>query len=213
MLKIILLAVTIGFISSGCDNKPTQEIDYGEINNGTYSNSYFNMSIHLPDTWAIQSQAAQQAIMQTGVDLISGEDNNLKQALKASEKQSVNMFAAFKYEQGTPVAFNPSIMAVAENVAQVPGIKRGSDYNYHVKNILQSGQLEYNFPDETDSEQISGVSFDIMHANIGVADTLINQKYYTTRINDYVLGFILSYSSEAEEKDLDDIMATLQFNK
>lgn len=218
MFRKILLIACAGFLLSACNKEsstssppPAEEIGYGEIKEGIYSNAYFQLSIKLPGDWAIQSQAAQKALMETGADLISGDDENLKKVLTVAEKQTLNMFSVFKYEQGTPVPFNPSIMAIAENVGHMPGIKKGADYHFHVKKILEEGQMNYEFPGEISTHDFSGVSFDMMPASINIGTTPVYQKYYAARIKDYMVTFILTYSSDAEESELENIMSGLAF--
>lgn len=210
-MKRIYSIITASFlILTWCGMASAVEIGYGEIENGIYKNEYFNMSIEVPKGWAVQSKAALTQLSDRGGELIAGDDKNLRAVLKESEKQSVHLFAFFKYEQGTPVDFNPSIIAVAENVAYMPGIKSGSDYLYHVKKLLQAGRLKYSFPKEIYTKEISGISFDVMPAEIAVTDKVIYQNYYAARIKDYALGFVLSYSSEAEINELNQIVDQLK---
>ena len=193
MYKIFTLIIGLSLLLTGCDTKPSTEIGYGTIESGVYTNDYFNMSIKVPDNWIIQSQAAQKELMETGSNLISGEDKNLKAILKESEKKTVNMFSFFKFELGTPVPFNPSIISVAERISHMPGVKRGSDYHFFGKKTLESSQMNYQFPNEIYTKVISGVPFDVMPAQITVNSLTIYQEIYAAKINDYILIFTLSY--------------------
>lgn len=213
MFKIFVLIISTGLILTGCDKKPSEAIGYGIIENGVYSNNYFNMSIKVPENWVVQSKAAQKEMMDIGTGLIAGDDNNLKNILKETQKQTVSMFSFFKYEQGSPIPFNPSIISVAERVSHMPGIKRGSDYHFHAKNILESGQLKYEFPKKIYTKDISGVSFDIMPTEIDINNITVHQEYYAARIKDYVLLFILSYSSDSEIVELNEAISKLVFTK
>ena len=169
------------------------------------------MSIKVPENWAVQSQAAQQKLMETGTNLLSGDDDNLKSVLKESQKQAINMFSFFKYEPGAPVPFNPSITSVAERVSHMPGVKRGSDYHFHARKLLESGQMKYEFPHEIYTRDFSGISFDVMPAQITINNLTIYQEYYAARVNDYVLMFILSYSLDEEIDELRKILTSVQF--
>jgi hypothetical protein len=119
----------------------TSEIDFGTITNSVYQNNYFGMSVTFPQGWSIQDQAEQRRLAATGGKIMYGSDPNKQAVLKASELQTVNMFAVFQYAIGSPVPFNPSIMSMAENVSEYPGIKNGGDYLYHVKSQLTSGRM------------------------------------------------------------------------
>jgi hypothetical protein len=101
-LKLIILILFLS-LYLGCKKKASDEIGYGEIKEGKYFNEYFNMSIQIPDKWDVQSQAAQKELMDQGTSIMVGDDKNLKAIVKASEMQTVNLFAFFKYEPGYPV--------------------------------------------------------------------------------------------------------------
>ena len=211
MLIRYLFIISACLLLSACDSVAEPDIDYGEIKDGLYTNNYFKMSIQLPSDWSIQSQAEQKKLMKSGTELLSGDNQKLKSALKASQKQSVNMFSVFRYEQGAPVDFNPSIISVAEKVSHMPGVKKGADYLFHVKKVLNAGQLKYDFSGEIYSKELSGVSFDVMPSVISMAGMTIKQEYYAAIMNDYALGFILSYTTDADGKALNNIINTLEF--
>lgn len=209
------IVIVFGFILalSGCDKAAEKEIGYGVIENGSYKNSYFGMEIEVPQGWSVQSQAQLDAISGAGAELIAGDDANLKGAMEASQKQSVNLFAFFKYEQGAPVDFNPSLMAVAERVSGMPGIKRGSDYLFHSKKLLQSGQLTIDFPRENFTTELSGISFDVMPLTMEFNGVLVYQEYYASRFKDYVLAFVVTYSNESELTELNGYLKMLRFTE
>jgi hypothetical protein len=112
----------------------------------------------------------------------------------------------------TLLTYNPNILAAAERITSSPGIKRGSDYLFHAKKLLISSQLEYHFNETIETEEISGVSFDILEASISLYGTEIKQHYYTTKIKDYVIIVILSWSNSQEKDELDHILQTLSFS-
>ena len=193
-------------------NAVSTEITYGEIVDNVYKNAYFNMSVEIPEDWAVQSNATLRALSSQGKELIAGEDKNLNAILSESEKQTVNLFGFAEHELGTPVDFNANIMAVAERVSLAPGIKRGSDYLFHVKNILNAGQLEYSFSGEVSSVNLSGVTFDILQAQLKAGTLIVNQTFYAARFDEYVLGFVLSYTSDEQFKKLDSILQKVSFD-
>lgn len=212
MKKTLLAVLALPFLLIGCDKEADKEIGYGTIDDGVYTNDYFDLSIAVPEDWSVQSRAAQQALMDTGTGLIAGDDENLKSVLTESQKQTVNMFAFFKHEQGAPVEFNPSLIAVAERVSGMPGIKKGSDYLFHVRKLLKGSQMTYEFPNDVYSQDLSGVLFDVMPTQLIIGDMTIHQQHYATRMDDYILGLILSYSSESELDELHAHLEELSFS-
>ncbi|MCU7846157.1 MAG: hypothetical protein KZQ93_20160 [Candidatus Thiodiazotropha sp. (ex Monitilora ramsayi)] len=213
MTKSFVIILTTTLVLIGCAKQPEEEVGYGVLENGHYTNSYFNMSVQVPKTWFVQSKAAQKELTEAGTSLLAGKNDNLKAILEESDKQSVTLLSLFKYEQGAPVPFNPSIIAVAERVKHLPGVKRGSDYLYHVKQHLNSGQLNYQFPADIYNVNISALSFDVMPAQIDTGFTMVRQEYYAARVKDYVISVILSYSDDTDVAELKEIVDNFRFNE
>jgi hypothetical protein len=211
MYRNMIVAIGICLLLLGCDSKASNEVGYGTIENGVYENKYFNMTVKLPAEWVVQSQAAQQEMKEVGASLLAGEDDNLKNVIKEAQKNTISLFTLFKYEQGTPVPFNPSLISLAEGVSGFPGIKNGTDYHFHARKLLESGQLKYDFPNEIYAKDVSGVTFDVMQAQTAVGGTIIYQEYYAAKKMDYVLLFVLTYSSDTERDELNEIMSGAKF--
>jgi hypothetical protein len=205
-----VLALTLAF--TGCGKKASDEIDFGTLNNTVYQNQYFGFSVKLPKDWSVQDQQAQQRIMKKGAQMVAGDNGNLKAMVKASELQSVNLFAAFEHPVGSPVEYNPSIMSVAEVVRELPGIKRGKDYLFQAKKVLQTGQIQVSFPKEFYPERLGGVEFDVMESEISMLGKVIRQKYYTTIRKGYALCFIVSFTNDDEAASLRKILDSVEFN-
>ena len=196
----------------GCRPKATDEVDFGSYNKIGYTNHYFGMTVPIPADWSVQDQAAQQRLTKLGQNAIAGSNKNLNAMLKASDLQSINLFGAFQYPLGTPGRFNPSIMGVAEQVRQLPGIQKGRDYLEHVKQLMQSGQMEISFPKAVHSQALAGVDFDVMEPELKVGRVLVKQEYFATILKGYALSIIISYSSDAERVRLHDILDKTTFD-
>jgi hypothetical protein len=197
----------------GCRKPASSEvIDFGSITNSVYQNNYFGLSVTFPQDWSIQDQTEQQRLMATGSRVMYGNDTNRQALLKASELQTVNMFAVFKYAIGSPVPFNPSVLSLAENVSEFPGIKTGSDYLYHIKSQLTSGRIEVSFPKDVYTTQLGGKDFNVMEMSITAGNKTVEQKYYVSVMKGYALSFILSYTTDEEEEALQKILDSIKFN-
>lgn len=146
MKQYVLFLLAGAALLAGCEKKAADEIDYGTIKDSVYENNYLGFSISIPTNWAVQDLEAQRQITKRGLSMVAGDDKNLKAALKGSEKQSVNLFSAFKYPPGSPVPNNAAIMGVAERVRDLPGIQRGRDYLYHANNCSSRARSPYPSP-------------------------------------------------------------------
>jgi hypothetical protein len=204
--------IVLTLLLAGCEKKASDEIDFGAINNSIYKNNYFGMTVTLPPDWSIQSQEAQKRNLNTGERILAGDDKNLNAVMKASELRVVNLFAASKYPKGSPVSYNPSILALAEDVRDFPGIKRGSDYHFHAKQLMQSGSLDVSFPKDIYTQSLGGIDFDIMEVEIHVRGIVVRQKYYATIMKGYAVNIIISFTTDEDEASLQKIIDTLKFN-
>jgi len=197
---------------TGCGKKAVEEIGYGEVKNSVYENAYFGLKLPLPADWSVQDEAMRQRLADMGNKAIAGSDQNLKATLKASEQSSVNLLAAFQHPVGSPVPFNPNFVGVAEKVGHMPGIKRGKDYQYQMKKLMEMGQIKMNFAEETTTEKLGGVDFDVLSVTLPLGRTSVRQKYYTTIMKGYALSFVVTFSTDEEEGMLAKIMQGMTFN-
>jgi hypothetical protein len=205
------LIIASATLLTGCGRNGSNEIDFGTIKNSVYQNEYLGFSIAIPTNWSVQDQEAQRQLTGRGVSMVAGDDKNLKATLKASQLKSVNLFGAFRYPPGSPVTNNPAIMAVAENVRQLPGIQRGRDYLFHVKQLLQSGQIAVSFPGEIYTERLSGVDFDVMDIEVSLGVRTVKERYYATIRKGYALSLVFVCGPDGDEPFRKKVLDTLAF--
>ncbi|MBW8034250.1 MAG: hypothetical protein FVQ79_00865 [Planctomycetes bacterium] len=210
LTHFIFIVLSVVFLS-GCEKKASDEIDFGTVEGSVYRNEYFGLSISFPSGWSIQDQETQKELMDIGTKLAAGDDENLEAVIKASELQSVNLVAAFEHPLGAPVASNPSLMCIAEKVRHVPGIKRGSDYHFHFRKLLESSAIDVSFPRETSTEKIGGVDFDVMYIEALTAGVIIQQKQYAAISKGYALLLTITYTTDEEKASLQKLLESVTF--
>jgi len=203
--------MALAMLLVGCERKSSNEVDSGSVKNSVYHNDYFGFSVTIPTNWSMQDLQAQRQLTRRGESMVAGDDKNMKAALKASELQSLNLFGAFKYPIGSPVTNNPAIMCVAENVQQLPGIIHGKDYLFHVKQLLQSGQVVASFPTNIYSERLNGVDFDVLDVNLSIGPRTVKEKYYTTIRKGYALSLVFVEGSDDAEPFDRQVLDTIVF--
>lgn len=209
---IAVPVIVLSLLLVGCRKKASEEIDFGAFNKSVYTNSYFGVTVTVPPDWSIQDRQTQEQLTKVGSEMVAGNDKNLKAALKATEMETVNLFAVFKLPLGSPVPFNCSIMGLAERVTGMPGIQRGRDYHFQVKKTLESSQMQVTFPKEAYTQRLGGVEFDVLEQQMTMRGLTIKQKYFTIIKKGYALSFVLSYTTEAEEVPLRKALETLSFD-
>lgn len=209
--RIIPLILALAVFTFGCRKKATEEVDFGTFTNAVFTNQYFGVTLTVPQDWSIQDQEARDRLAKMGTAAIVGDDKTMKATLKAAQQQTVNMFSVFQHPLGTPVAFNPSVIGVAERVRDLPGIKRGSDYHFQVKKMMESGQMKVSFPRESYTALLGGVEFDVLDQEIEVRGKVIKQRYFTIIKKGYALSFATTFTTDKEEAATRKVLDTLAF--
>jgi hypothetical protein len=190
----------------------TKNFDYGKVVHNKYINSFFEMEMELYPDWIIQTKEQTEQIAELGKDLLAGDNKNLEAIIEASEVNTANLLAVFKYEQGSPVEFNPSVMVVAENLQNFPGIKSGRDYLFQTKKLLQQSQLKYEYHDkEFRKETINNQGFYLMNLSINFG-LEIHQTYYSTIKNGFSISVIITYSDDLQKNELENLIKTIRFH-
>jgi hypothetical protein len=208
--RFSILALCV-LLLSGCGKTASDEIDYGTVKDLVYHNEYFGLNLALPSGWIVQDQEMRQQMVAAGAKIVAGDDKNLRAVLKASEQQTVYLLMASQHPVGSPVAFNPSFMCVAERVRHLPGIVRGSDYHFHTKKLLESSQMNVQFSEDISTVNLDGVDFDVMHVSMTAGPSIVQQKYYTAIMRDYALVFIVTFTTADEESVLQSVLEGVSF--
>jgi hypothetical protein len=215
LLVSVMLAACFIF-SIGCQEKASEEVDRGAFAGSVYRNNYFGMTITFPSDWSIQDSKSMQNLKDLSKKVIDKDDKNLKAAMEASDLQTVSLFSVFRHPLGSPVDFNPNLICMAERVRHMPGIKRGKDYHFHTRKLLESSQMDVKFPAEIYTETLGGVEFDVLYSETTLdmmsVKQLVKQKQYGAVMKGYVLLIISTFADYDQEATLDDILKTLTFN-
>jgi len=210
--KILIFCILSLFLAA-CSKPASEEIGFGHFEGNRYFNEYFGFQINFPKAWSIEDPQANDALYKRGGDFIAGENENLKAAFRAAEHISVNLFGVFKFMPGSPVDSNPSIGGIAERLEHAPGIKTGSDYLFHVKNVLSLGSFEFNYPKEIYTENLDGNVFYVLESNVDYGVVMVNNLYYVSIVKGYALVILLTYVTEAEKSELLDVIETIAFSQ
>jgi len=183
----------------------------GRVEGQLYSNAYFGFSLPIPEGWHIQGEESRDRIIKAGGRLIVGEDQKLKALIESPRPSSAMPLAVFRYPIGSPVPFNPSFALVIEDVGGAPGIKRGSDYLYHVKRLMQAAQVKPTLGEEIYSKNLGGVDFDVLDVALDLGVAVVRQRYYTTIVKGHALSVIIAYNSEDDLKALTQVLDSVKF--
>jgi len=203
MLFVAALTLT------GCKQEPITEqegFDYGTVANNKYTNKFFDVEMDVPAGWDIQDQEQRDAMMKEGQEAAAGDNIVMKARMKASEVNSANLLTVYEHKIGAAVEYNPSFMLVAENLKNFPAIKTGDQYLDNAKKLLTNSAMKITkIDDKYTKRTINGIDFYTMDVTMDVESYPVHQKYMATIKDGFALGFIYSYSNEAQKAQLEKV--------
>ena len=144
----------------------------------SYSNKVFGFKVEIPEEWSLEKKH-NEALNDMGSKIVSGDNQNMANALKEAAKRIHKVLSAFRYPVGTPGKTNPNIQIVIENINSFPGIKDGKDYIKIVETNLNMSQLKINFNDDTQELKLGDSVFFRRTAVIPYGNMKVEQTYYS----------------------------------
>ncbi|MCF7560187.1 hypothetical protein L3X39_06010 [Sabulilitoribacter multivorans] len=203
MRKAVYL-VLISVLILGCKkdvNKP-QVFDYGTIENGVYSNTFFGFKLPVNDTWYVLNNDEANNVYKEGNKIAAGDNSSLKEILSASDINLAKLFTAFREEPGTSMFYNPSLLINAENLNNAANIKSTSDYLREAKKILNQTQMQIQLMEEKENVKIGSQNFGYIKLKNTFEEQDIIQDYYVTIKNGFALAIIMSYVEEEGKNEV-----------
>jgi hypothetical protein len=211
--NITVLLVLFGLLfSAGCTKQKTasEEVDLGTIEGTVYKNDFFGMTLAFPDDWHIPDEKTVAMIMNAGKKMISGGDKKLAKDIKSSEDRVLNLFFLFKEPVGAET--NPNIIMVGEKLPNISLIKSGIDYHNQSRKLIKRSAMKVKFVGDIYSETIGGAVFDVSTSEMNLYGSIINQKSYVTIKKSYAVIITLTYFTEEQENQLEQILDSIHFN-
>lgn len=200
--------------AAGCKSKDTEEdvITLGCMEGNTYVNEFFGLSVQLPENWNQLSQAEIQELTAMGQGMIADSNPDFADGMELAEEETLHFVYTYKYSLYYSGGFNPSFICMAENldVSNLP-VKDGRDYLTILGNTLELTQMGYEIGDLY-SVQLGGRDFYVLPASVNIEGFSVQQHYYSAVMKGYSLAFIISYVTEEQLLELEDILNTVQFN-
>ena len=205
---VAMLLLAMG-ASYACDGEGPLDPRSGSLTDNTYRNAFFGFTLDIPAGWSVASSETEDHIRDVGSRAVAGEDPVLKAAVEASEP--IQLLTATEHPVGATVAFNPSLMVVAENVSHAPGMATGADFLFHMQSLLERSPMPYRPLGEPAEVDLDGRSYSRRDFLLSV-EPGIRQSYLAAREGDYVLVFILTAHDEASLASLSETVAGIDFD-
>ena len=116
-------AVAVVACIIGC-SEPIEIFDIGQISDGVYTNPTLRMQVQLPSGWEPVSRGRLTEM----ADLRSEATAKGDRELEAAMKRAFYLFMVVQEPPGTPIDFNPNIVATAEPISGHPELRSPEEY-------------------------------------------------------------------------------------
>ncbi len=174
--------------------------------------SKFGITVTPPEGWHTMDFDQLNNLVDTGTDVVTAGQDDLRAMIEASEKNSYNLFAILQYESGAPVDENPNVMGMAENISAAPGVKRGKDYFFHAKKIMAQGNPTFVFEEGYKTRMIGGVEFDQMDLTMEIVGISAKQSYYAAKYENFIVTVVQTYMSDEGKEATSGIIDTIELD-
>lgn len=197
----IFVAVVLLALLVGCKPKGGSEIfDYGKVENGRYTNTFFGCSMDVPEGWTPLTKEQIAELESRGRKIAVGEESKPIDGRKASDISAASIMTVYKHPYGTVQGYNPSMSLIVENLHRYGSIKNGDQYLGHSRGRLVSYGLFQSVDSVFTKEVVNGAIFYRMHCVSSTDTERVEQDYIATVVNRFALTFILSYRNDSEKE-------------
>ena len=120
MKKIIYLLFALLTLTFSSCGQQTEKFDYGKLNGTLYSNSYFKISVKIPENWFFVDKDGRAQIIKENIDRLTKDNPTYNQQMQGAKDFSAQIFTLFKYPPDTLIEVNPNITMTATKILLSP---------------------------------------------------------------------------------------------
>jgi TonB family protein len=201
------------------DNKSSEStsthlvhVDSGSVTDNLYMSDFFGFTYLFPKGWSVQGEITKKYLMDVGRALVTRGDPTKVAVMDVAEKRTYQLLTVFEHPVGTPVAFNPGLIVMAEDVSFAPGIQKGSDYLLNMKMGIEKRHPELKILREPTEQSFGGKSFYRMDVSFETSSNItIFESFSCTILNGNALVFIFFGEKTERLQPLTDTLNTLDF--
>ncbi len=183
---------------------------FGVIDGNLYTNELFKFTVMFPDDWHTANREQLLNINQLGADLIKESGGN-NSAIDLAMTQIIPLFFVSQHPLDYIGGTNANMNALAQNLGISKSLINGpKHYLKLVPQSMKAQGLDYAMG-EIAELKIGGLDFGKVDAVLTFQGAEITQTMYVTLVDDYAITFTLTYFSDEERKQLEDIINTFSF--
>ena len=184
-----------------------------EIGPNTYRNKALGLTVTAPEGWYVAPSDVMEKMMAVGSDLTtSNMGQGAKAAVQSAMQRTASIFTFMEHPPGSPVPYMTGVMGMTEDVGMLPGIKRGSDYFFHARQLMEQSAVPTKVGDGYATRMIGGRQFDRMDVEMGDPDRMVKQRYFATRHGDVIFALIQSYRTNEDLAALDKVLDSIKLD-
>lgn len=196
----VLAAMPLVCLTTSCGgNKNAKVFDKGKLDGNTYSNSYFDFSVDVPQGWYVFNRYELEQASKESANAIPNKA--VRQELERTmELESVPLLVAYQSEPGTVKEFIPSFQAVAENLRWLPDVKTGEHYLMQALETFRVSGMQYESLDvPVNAVKIDGEEFYTIKLRVNYGEYMVTQEWYSTVRDGFALNFGFTYDGDNDK--------------
>lgn len=183
-------------ISMSCQEVSRGPVEKGNLENGVYSSSYFNLRMTVPENWTV---------------------NNLgKVEKKAPATEATNSDTTLVanlltiYQEVEQEEFKPNLSIIAESFTLYPELKNEVDYLGQIKNQYANlNPITSEIEKTILTNDIECFTFDL---TMTIQEMSIQQTHFALKKNGYFIDLVITYQTDSQKEELMKITNSLSFN-
>ncbi len=184
-----------------------------EVAKDTYQNKQLGLTVTAPEGWYVAPSDVMEKMMSAGTDLTTANmDSRSKAAVQGSVQRTASIFTFAEHVPGSAVPYTAAVMAVTEDIGMMPGIKRGSDYFFHARQMMAQSAVPTTIAEGYTTRRIGGQEFDRMDVEMGPPGETVSQRYFAARHGDVIFAIIQSYRTQEELAVLDKVLDSIKLD-
>jgi len=209
-LSSLSLLLIISLFS--CKNE-SSSFDFGQMNDSTYNNSFFDFAMEVPSsTFQSTTNGKDAFIFSKGLPDVKPSDSESVE-FQPNEVDNAQLLIVQKLKPQKDVLVNANLVIMADNLSDDnPPFKDALDYVQKSKKTLEGSGI-FKFEDgEIQEETINGKTFYALEGTLDANGIPIKQISYTTFSNGFALNSSIIYNDESEKEAFLDVFRTIRFN-
>ena len=103
-------------------------------------------------------------------------------------------------------------MIMAENLGVGSGISSGKEYLETLRNLLKKSKMPYQFDSDISVRRIGNKQFDYLPVSIKRNGVTVGQYYFSVIKRNFALSVIISFFSEEQKYQLEEIINQIKFD-